>query len=389
MDWLRPVTQGRRFVSVVLLALAASGCDDPAPPTPSADSATAASSASAKSSAEASSSSSAKPVASTDPVDSNGSAADPSAPSLLTAKGLEIDEKSAPNGVLPPGAADKIIKASEPPKVVLLDAGQDPKSQLVYDVKPKSKQRSTMKMDMTMSMSMAGQPPSAPGGMALPQIEIPMDLAAGDAKTDKGEIPIVVTVADVKVNPKSEQEKQMAKMMGPQLGAMKGLKIKSLIDPKGRAHDVSVEVGKDSTPEAKQMIDQMKQSMEQMVAPLPDGDVGIGAKWQVITRVSGGADILQWTTYTLVKREDSKIELEGVVRQVAASGSLSGAGMPAGMAAEIKSFRSNGTGKTKLDLGSLAPESGIGDVTSSLSVAGGKNSMQVDTSVKITFVGKK
>jgi hypothetical protein len=316
-------------------------------------------------------------------------APDPAAPSLLTDKGLEIDDKSAPNGVLPAGAADKILKVADPPKVVLIDAGADPKSQLVYDVKPKSKQRSTMKMDMTMRMSMAGQPQGAPGGMALPQIEIPMDLAAGDAKTDKNEIPVTVTVADVKVNPKSDQEKQMAAMMGPQLTAMKGLKIKSIIDPKGRARDVTVEAGKDSSPEAKQMIDQMKQSMEQMVAPLPDGDVGIGAKWQVITRVSSGADILQWTTYTLVKRDGDKIELDGVVRQVAATPTLSGAGMPAGMSAEIKSFRSNGTGKTKLDLGALAPESGTGDVTSSLSVSAGPNSMQVDTSVKIGFAGKK
>jgi hypothetical protein len=177
--------------------------------------------------------------------------------------------------------------------------------------------------------------------------------------------------------------------MGAQLAAMKGLKIKSIVDPKGRARDVVVEVPKDTPAEAQQMVEQMKQSMEQMVAPLPDGDVGVGAQWQVISRVATGADILQWTTYTLVKRDGSKIELDGDVHQVAANAALSGAGLPPGVTADIQSFRSSGKGKTMLDLTTLAPILGTGDVTSSLSVAAGSKAMQVDTSVKITFAGKK
>lgn len=378
----------RSLLALSLAGLVSTGCDEPQSAQPAADSAQPpAPSSSGVASATAPSTASA--VAAVTASASSAPADAPPGPSALGDKGLVIDEALAPKGILRAGEADKIMKPSDPPKVVLISSGADPKAALSYDLSPKSKQRSSMKMDMTMNMTMAGAPPSMPGGVKLPQIEMAIDMTTGDTKEANGEIPLTVLVSDVKLNAASEQEKQVAKMMGAQLAAMKGLKIKSIVDPKGRARDVVVEVPKDTPAEAQQMVEQMKQSMEQMVAPLPDGDVGVGAQWQVISRVATGADILQWTTYTLVKRDGSKIELDGDVHQVAANAALSGAGLPPGVTADIQSFRSSGKGKTMLDLTTLAPILGTGDVTSSLSVAAGSKAMQVDTSVKITFAGKK
>ncbi len=381
-----PSLLARALVALSVAGLASTGCDAPQGVQPAPDSAQA---AAPSSSVVASASATPTALVVASATGSAVAVASAPGPSALTDQGLVIDEALAPKGVLRAGEADKIMKASDPPRVILISAGEEPRAPLAYELVPKSKQRSIMKMDMSMNMSMAGAPPAMPGGMKLPQIEMAIDLTAGDAKDDKGAIPLSVLVADVKLNASGDQEKQVAKMMSGQLASMKGLKINSIIDPKGRARDVTVEIPKNTPPEAQQMVEQMKQSMEQMVAPLPDGDVGVGAKWQVITRVATGADILQWTTYTLVKRDGTRIELDGDVHQVAANGALTGSGIPAGVSADIQSFRSAGKGKTTLDLAALAPILGTGDVTSSLSVAAGSKAMQVDTSVKITFTGKK
>lgn len=371
------------FVCAILLA-ASAACNDPPPnATPAPDRGESSTSGSASAQTQAPSATTPAPVA------SGSVTAAPVAdlPPADLSRGVQLDEIVAPGGVLKEGEADRILKTGEAPKVILLSSGEEPRSALSYSLKPKTKQRSTMKMDMTMKMTMAGAPSGMPDGVQLPQIVMGIDLETGDKSGDR-DIQVVATVAEVKLNAKGDQQEQMATAMKAQMAAMKGLTIHSVIDDKGRSRDVKVDVPANAPPEAVQMMTQMKNSMEQMVAPLPEGDVGLGAQWQVVTRVNSGADILQWTTYTLKKRDGTKVTLDGQVKQAAASAKLSGGQLPAGMSADIQAFRSNGTGLTLLDLAALAPERGTGDVTSSLSIVAGPRSMTVDSSVKVTFTSK-
>jgi len=125
-----------------------------------------------------------------------------------------------------------------------------------------------------------------------------------------------------------------------------------------------------------------------MAAPLPDEKVGVGGKWLVVTRVSSGADILQWTTYALKSKNGTKIELEAVVKQLAATGTMSGGQMPAGFEAKITNFQSGGTSLTNMDLTKLSPEKGTGEVRSIMSFSAQNQSMTVDMAMKLVFSRK-
>jgi hypothetical protein len=96
-----------------------------------------------------------------------------------------------------------------------------------------------------------------------------------------------------------------------------------------------------------------------MVTPLPAEPVGLGARWQVISRTAtGGADLLQSAIYTLKSRDGGRATLEVKLIQLAASDTIHSPQMPAGMSAKVKSFSSGGSGTTQVDLKSVAPEGG-------------------------------
>jgi hypothetical protein len=297
-----------------------------------------------------------------------------------------VDESLAVQGVLPAGVADQVLKAGEPPKVVLLSAGAEPREALSYLLEPGVKQTTVMSMDMTMSMAPEGA--AVPQKAELPTIEMSLDLSSG-AKDPGGDIAITGVVGGIGIVAKPGPQEQLKGMLEPALAGIKGLSINYKVSPKGRARDVKVGMPANAPANAQQMMEQMKQSFESMVAPLPDEAIGVGAEWQVVTRISTGADILQWTNYKLVSRNGKNIELAAVVKQLAASGVLSGGQLPPGVTAEVLAFRSSGTGSSSVELSQLAPSKGLGDVRSSITVSGGGQKMSIDTEVRIAFGPKK
>jgi hypothetical protein len=132
-----------------------------------------------------------------------------------------------------------------------------------------------------------------------------------------------------------------------------------------------------------------------MMAPLPVDAVGIGATWEVVTRVaSSGADLLQFATYTLKKKTGSKVLLEVTVKQLAAKATVNAPGLPQGTLARLRSFRSEGSGTNEIDTKSVAPESGKMQVKSgmTLEVSGAGGPAQdttMETTLTVTFTRPK
>jgi hypothetical protein len=294
----------------------------------------------------------------------------------------------ATNGVLPPGAADKILPVGGQPIVKLLEPGAEPRSDLSYALTKGSSQKLAMTMDMSMGVKVKGQ--SAPT-MPMPRMTMTFDNGATD-KNPAGEHRIESRLTGVSVDPAGGQQEQMANALRPQLEAMKGLGMLYWVNPKGRVHDVKMDLPAAMPPAAQQLLGGMSQSFESMVTPLPAEAVGVGARWQVVSRASsGGADLLQAAIYTLKSRAGSRATLEVNMMQLAANDTIHGPGMPANMSAKVKAFSSAGTGTTQVDLKSVAPESGTMTLKASMSLtvqgagpgAGDETSVDTTTTVQV------
>lgn len=303
--------------------------------------------------------------------------------------GPEQGLPAAPNGILPRGAADKILPVGGKPVVKLLEAGAEPRSDISYAFVKGSSQKMLMAMDMSMGMKMQGQTLPA---TALPRMTMGMDAATVD-KNGAGEFKVDSHLTTVSVDPNGGQQEQMARALRPHLEAMKGLSMAYWVSPKGHVHDVKIGSPPGMPAAAQQLLNGMSQSFESMVTPLPAEPVGVGARWQVLSRTAtGGADLLQSAIYTLKARAGSRATLEVKLVQLAANDTIVGPQMPAGMSAKIKSFTSGGSGTTQMDLKSVAPEGGTMRLRSVMDIAvqgagpsgGDESTVETNTTVNIT-----
>jgi len=298
---------------------------------------------------------------------------------------------AAKNGVLAPGQADKILAVGAKPSVKLMSPGAEPRAPLAYELDQGSKHRLGMGMDMLMSIRMGEQ---AIPATSIPRIVMGLDMLIAE-KSPQGEWKVDANLDRAGLEPKGDQQKAIADQMLPSIEGMKGMRMSYWVSPKGHVRDVELKLPEGFPPQAQQMLQGMNQSFESMMAPLPVDPVGIGAQWEVVTRVSSsGADLLQFATYTLKKKTGSKALLEVSVKQLAAKATITAPGLPAGTLARLVAFKSEGSGTNEIDTKSVAPESGKMVVKSgmTLEVSGGGVPAQettMDTTLTVTFTKPK
>lgn len=304
------------------------------------------------------------------------------------APALPADLPPTTDGILPPGAADKILPVGARPIVKLVEPGSEPRAELVYSLTKGAKQTLGMSMDMVMGLKMGVQamPP-----VVIPRMAMFLDMTPGE-KDSGGDWKVDALLQRVAVEPKGPQQQEMARQIAPNVEGMKGLTMAYFVTPKGHVHDVKISTPPGFPAQAQQMLNGMSQSFESMVSPLPSEPVGVGAKWQVTTRVaSAGADLLQFATYILKEKSGSQATLNVTVAQVAASDAVNAPGMPAGASAKLKAFHSGGSGMSKIDTKSVAPSGGRMSVKSGMDLevsvggAGPAQRTSVDTTLDVEF----
>ncbi len=169
---------------------------------------------------------------------------------------------------------------------------------------------------------------------------------------------------------------------------IKGMSVGYLVDPLGKATDVSLKVAGPSNAATDKLIGEMKHQFESLVPPLPEQPIGVGAEWQVIQRVNSGVEILQWTTYKLTKKKGDKIKLTATVQQLAASATVM---TPQKSAAPVilLSYDGSGSAETSMALSSIVPDAGVGSVKNVIRFEEAKRPITTETLVKLEFERKK
>lgn len=298
----------------------------------------------------------------------------------------------SPTGVLGVAKADEILKQGAEPKLTVLSPGAEPREKLSYDLAVGKKQSLALGLGMDLQMNAPGRPMPK---TQIPKITMLFDLET-TGKKPSGDFDVRGVISGVELGQPDASQKAAMDQMKAQLDGIKGLTMTYVVSPSGRVRDVKVTVPGDAKSAASQALGQMTQSFESMVAPLPVDPVGIGAKWEVITRVTAtGADMLQWSTYELKKREGSDFELGVRVMQLAAQPNIQAPGMPPGMTARLVRMSSEGQGTSALSLIEVAPRGGGMTLNTSMEIEMSQSSamptgisaqrMGFDTRVQMEF----
>jgi len=294
------------------------------------------------------------------------------------------------SGILGKGQADKIVKAGARPVVHLLDAGAEPRAAVSYALTKGAAK--PFKMGMQLEMAIKS------GGFTLPRTKVPrmgmlFELTVDDKQGS--DWPVAGKLAKITVEPKGDVEEQIAKGLREQLDPMSGFAMNYFVDAKGRIRDVKLSWPEKMPPQAQQMMGGLSQSIESMMAPLPEEEIGTGAQWEVVGRLaSAGADLLQVSTFKLKARKGDVLELDISVRQLAANEKVTPPGMPAGAAAKLISFKAGGTGTSVVDTTDIAPVGGSMTIKNAMAIevsmdvpgqGSGADQTTVDTTVTVTY----
>jgi len=287
------------------------------------------------------------------------------------------------------GSQESCIKSTaHAPVVKLIDAGQEPRAPMRLAIA--SDQKEVMAMTMKMAMAMDGV-------QKLPHTRLPaMVMNMGLAVTEvnaHGDFRYDFTLDAVDVVA-GDSPPAMVEALRTALGAMKGITGHSRLTSRAEVCEASVKVPDAVPPQLKQTMDGLQQSMAQISVPFPEEPVGVGARWEVSTRLANqGVDLNQTTTYEIVERTPTTVKVATKITQRAAPQKMNPPGLPPGAVVNLESLDSSGSGTTVFDLTRVVPQDGqvimATKMAMTIEMMGQKQAMSMDMDLDVAIAPGK
>ena len=247
-----------------------------------------------------------------------------------------------PNGIFPPGAADKLIAKGAPAIVRLVEPGAEPRSPLRYSLSP-----GVASSDTAVDISSK----AAAISIAMPRITVSYDYAG--AARQGATWPVTATLKATKVEGGSGPAAALSGVFRKQLKLLEGLTFAYQQDDRGRITGMKSSLANKSSPEMAEIIRSITASQQAMSLALPEEPIGKGGKWQIITRSpDSGMDLVQEVICTLTDRKGTNVVIDMAIRQFAGSDQMTSAGK----LSVIKSFTSSANQRLEGEMTAVIPK---------------------------------
>lgn len=266
------------------------------------------------------------------------------------------DDKTAAGSRTPAEANAKAESAAAAPaaEVRVEDAGAGEKIKLRYQFK--AGESVTARMDMKMSMKMdmgAGQAVA----IDMPTIGMKMKIRTLDV-LPVGNLKYEFVFDSVEVAHDAQLPDTALESLKDALKSFEGTTGQAEVTPRGVTLKADLQAPQNANPQIRQMMDSLRQQMNQMSVPFPEEPVGAGAHWTVTTRMqANGIAITNIYHYTLEKMENGVLEMKVSLEQKADPQEIKSPGLPPGTVVKLMEMQSGGTGKIRTTLSQLIPES--------------------------------
>lgn len=252
--------------------------------------------------------------------------------------------------------------------VKLDDAGADPKQ--VLRLHPTAGDKQTVIMTMKVKMELPTPPaaagaaaPATPAAPNIPPITIPMDVSV-QSVTPSGDINYTAVFGEAGIVEDTNTPPQVAQVLKAMVSKIKGTTAAGTVSSRGISKKTEMKVPPDADPQLRQMMEGIKENLDDLEIPLPEEAVGTGAKWELKKPVKAeGMTIEQAGDYQL----DSATGDHVTAKFTATAKS------PATARVQING---NGSGTITSDLSKLVPTQSTFDSHTEVSVGGGAANAQ-------------
>ena len=248
-------------------------------------------------------------------------------------------------------AADATVPAGLPanaPTLTLKNPGKGPRKPIRFTATKGMKRALTTLMEMKLGIEMGGR--SSPA-QKVPVIKMPMDLVVTHVEAN-GDIRYEFTLREPEIVPDKTTTAAMRQQLAAELKGLAGMTGHAVVTNRGFTREADVVVPKSATAQSKQFIDGIRQSMNQLCAPVPAEDVGVGATWETVSKLEqNGLTLVQTVTTRLQSFQNNSIKLKIDLVQTAKPQKIT----TNGVTVDLVSFASTGSGDTTMKLEGLIP----------------------------------
>lgn len=297
---------------------------------------------------------------------------------LLLAASASIVSAQAPEGFPAAGA---------PAVVTMISAGAAPRSALRYTPPANARQH----FEMTMAMSMAMEV----GGASVPAVPLPvMKIGADCVVTEvapSGDVTFTTAFTGAEID--TSANPALASQFESMKDALTSVKGSATISNRGVVRSSAFDFTKMANSQLAQVMGSTTDMLKNVSTPLPEEEVGVGARWEVRnTLATNGLTMFQKTDYELVAYDGKVVTLKTTVAQTALPQAMSNPALPPGAEVQLERYTGGGSGNMRLNPSELVPVSdGTIDSTMAMTVSmsGMVQQMVVSTSVKLTIAPGK
>jgi len=306
----------------------------------------------------------------------------------LSQKGSTAAASGPPSGTSAAAPGAKAANATPMAQVKLIEAGAEPRKVLRLHPMPGDKETFTMTMKMAMDMKIGEMETPA---MKLPTMKMTTDLTVKNVTPD-GDISYDLVVTEASVAEEEGVMPQVAEAMKSSFAGLKGMSGSGTVTTRGFNKGTNIKLPASADPQTRQIMEQMKDTLGNLQAPVPEEAIGAGGKWEVKMPIkSQGMVIDQTAAYEVVSIEGDRVNAKTTITQNAASQKIENPAMP-GLKMDLIKMATQATGETTFDLKKIVAPNGTMDLHSdssmAMDIAGQKQTMTMKMDMKISIEGK-
>lgn len=208
----------------------------------------------------------------------------------------------------------------------------------------------TMRVRMSIKMDNTSLPE-----MPSPPMLMTMSIDVESVSKD-GDATYAFRLLSVEALPSADVSQQTREGMETEIKKFVGVHGRATVTAQGLTKDASYEFPPGLTDKSSDLIDNLKQQLEQMASPFPAEPVGVGATWDLSApQKTSALTIQQSARYTLKKLSADGCELEVKLAQSALPQPFGSNKFPPGVSATLDSFTGAGTGTVAVGFESFTP----------------------------------
>lgn len=287
-----------------------------------------------------------------------------------------VSSEEEPEG---PEVEESVDLEVDPARVMLQSAGQGPGQLLEFTDTDTNPQETTIEVSEGFEQTLAPAEivdVTAPDGSDIPTqtVTLPLTATTEPAEEPEGEIE---QPADREIT----WRLGMPTHTGATVSSTEGFELGLRSDANGQVSTVGFAAPVDATDEARAALEGALRKVLSLPVVFPAEPVGPGAVWSVDSRVTGDANLLQTTTYTLRTFDGDRAELDVSVAQRPALGALSLEGQPGAPedadTLDVLNSNTTSSGSLTVELDNPLPTAGRVDYTTRVVYGSAASDVQV------------